>query len=83
MVTETLSIENKEVKPVEPVQMNIYQSNTYTKDLSWLCFDNAPRVQDRQQVTGQQSCISVFVAYPTFPSSNWSTNLDMTTVFHK
>ena len=29
---------NKEVKPVEPVQMNIYQSNVYRKDLSWLHF---------------------------------------------
>ena len=70
MVTETLSIENKEVEPVEPVQMNIYQSNTYTKDLSWLRFNNEPRVQDRQQVKDQQSCILVFVAYPTIASSN-------------
>ena len=35
-----------EVEPVEPVQMNIYQSNTYRKDLSWLNFDNEPRVQE-------------------------------------
>ena len=35
-----------EVEPVEPVQMNIYQSNTYRKDLSWLNFDNEPRVRD-------------------------------------
>ena len=39
------SIENKEVEPVEPVQMNIYQSNTYRKDLSRLHFDDEPRVQ--------------------------------------
>ena len=31
---------NKEVEPVEPVQMNIYQNNTYRKDLSWLHFKN-------------------------------------------
>ena len=42
--------ENKEVETVEPVQMNIYKSNTYRKDLSWLHFNNEPRVQERQQV---------------------------------
>ena len=52
------------------VQMNIYQSNTYGKDLSWLHFNHEPRVQERQQVKDQQSSISVFVAYPTIPSSN-------------
>ena len=26
---------------------NIYQSNTYRKDLSWLYFDDEPRVQER------------------------------------
>ena len=41
------------MEPVQPVQMNIYQSNTYTKDLSWLYFDDKPRVQERQQVKGQ------------------------------
>ena len=38
---------NKEVEPVEPVQMNMYQSNTYRKDLSWLHLDDEPRVQER------------------------------------
>ena len=56
--------ENKEVEPVEPVQMNIYQINTYRKDLSRLHFDDEPRVQQRQQVKDQQSCIFVSVAYP-------------------
>ena len=37
----------KDVEPVGPVLMNIYQSNTYRKDLSWLHFDNEPRVQER------------------------------------
>ena len=64
------SLENKEVEPVEPVQTNIYQSNTYRKDLSWLHFDDEPRVQERQQVKDQRSCVSVFVAYPTIISSN-------------
>ena len=61
----------KEVEPVEPVLKNIYQSNTYRKDLSWPHFDDEPRVQEKQQVKDQQSCISVFVACLTNPSSNW------------
>ena len=48
-----------------------YQSNTYRKDLSWPHFDNDPRVQEKQQVKDQQSCISAFVACLTNPSSNW------------
>ena len=64
------SLENKEVEPVEPVQTSIYQSNTYRKDLSWLHFNDELRVQERQQMKDQQSCISVFVVYPTIPSSN-------------
>ena len=63
-------LENKEVEPVEPVQMNIYQSNNYRKDLSWLHFSNQPRIQERQQVKEQQPYIFVFVAYLTFPSSS-------------
>ena len=35
---------------VEPVQMKLYESNTYRKDLSWLHFDSKSRVQDWQQV---------------------------------
>ena len=62
--------ENKEVEPVELVQMNIYQCNTYRKDLSWLHFSDEPRVQEKQQGKDQQSCISVSVAYLTIPSSN-------------
>ena len=64
-------LEKKEVEPVEPVLKNIYQSNTYRKDLSWTHFDNVLRVQEKQQVKDQQSCISVFVACLTHPSSNW------------
>ena len=65
-----MSLENKEEEPVEPVEMNIYQSNTYRKDLSWLHFHDEPRVQETQQVKDQQSYISVSVAYPAIPSSN-------------
>ena len=54
--------------PSEPVQMNIYLSNTI-EDLSLLHF-NQPAVEDRQQVRDKQSCISVFVAYLKIPSSN-------------
>ena len=57
------------LEPVEPVLKNIYQSNTYSKDLSWPHFDE-PRVQEKHQVKEQQSCILVFVASLTIPSSN-------------
>ena len=79
---EYTSHKNKEVEPVEPVQMNIYQINTHRKDLNWLHFDDGPRVQERQQVKDQQSCISIFVAYLKFQVATRSTSLDVTTVFH-
>ena len=55
------------MEPVQPFQMNIYKSNTYRKYLSWLHFGNEPRVQERQQMEDQRTCISVFVACPTNP----------------
>ena len=58
--TSTIRKWTSSVQQVQPVQMNIYQNNTCRKDLSWLPFDDEPRVQDRQQVKDQQSCISVF-----------------------
>ena len=61
------------MEPVEPVEMNICQSNTYRKGLSWLPFDNKPKGQTRQQLKEKQSYISV--AYLTILSG-------MTTVFH-
>ena len=64
------------------VQMNIYHSNTYRKDLSWLHFDNEPRVQEMKQLKDQQSCISIFVAYPTISSSNLEHQPEVTTIFH-
>ena len=57
-----------EQETVEPVQIKIYHSNAYRKDLSWLHFDDEPRVQERQHRKDQQSCISVIVAYLTIPS---------------
>ena len=59
------------METIEPVPKNIYQNNTYRKDLSWPHFDDEPRVQEKQQVKDQQSCVSVFVACLTNPSSNW------------
>ena len=58
-------------EPVEPVLKNIYERNTYRKDLSWPHFNNEPRIQGKQQVKRQQSCIFVFVAFLTIPSSNY------------
>ena len=63
---EKTPLEKKEVEPVDPVQMNIYQNNTYRKDLRWSHFDDEPRVSERQQVKG----ISVFAAYLQIPCTN-------------
>ena len=38
------------MEPVEPVLKNIYESNTYKKDLSWPHFDHGPSIQEKQQV---------------------------------
>ena len=54
---------------VTTVQVNIYESYIYRKDLSWLHFDEEPRIQERQQVKDQQSYISVFVTL-TFHNSS-------------
>ena len=64
------ALEKKEVEPVDPELKNIYQSKTYRKDLSWPYFSDEPRVQEKQQVKDQQSCIFVFVACVTIPSRN-------------
>ena len=42
-----LTLRKKEVEQVELVQMNIYESNTYSKDLTWLHFEDEARVQER------------------------------------
>ena len=64
------SLEKKEKEPVEPVLKNIYQGNTYRKDLSWPHFDDELSVQEKQQLKDQQFSIFVFVACLTIPSSN-------------
>ena len=61
--------------------MNIYQSSTYRKDLSWLCFDNEPRVHKRQQAKDQQPYMPVFVACLTQVAVG-RTSWDMAVVFH-
>ena len=58
------------MEPVRPAQMNTNQNNTYRKDLSRLQIDDEPLIQERQKGKEQHSCISIFVAYPTIPSSN-------------
>ena len=57
---EYTSYEKKEVEQIEPVLKNICQCDTYKKRLSWSHFDDEPRVQEKQQVKHQQSCIFVF-----------------------
>ena len=57
-------------RQVEPLLMNIYQSNTYRKDLRWPHFDDEQRVQEKHQLKDHQSCIFVFVACLTIPSRN-------------
>ena len=66
----TKIIAQRKVEPVEAVLKNIYQSNTYRKDLSWSNFDDEPRVQEKEQVKDQQSYLFVFVACLTISSSN-------------
>ena len=39
------------------------------KDLSWLQFDNEPRIQKRQQIKDQQNCMWIYVDYLTILSS--------------
>ena len=41
------------MEPVQSVKKNIYQSNTYRKDLRWPHFDNKLSIQVKQQVKDQ------------------------------
>ena len=50
--------------------MNIYYSNTYREDLTWLHFDAEPKILKRKQVKDQQSYVSAFVTYLKIPSSS-------------
>ena len=55
---------------MQPVQINIYQSNTYKKDFSWSHLDHEPRVQERQQMLNQRSYKHVSAIYLIYPSSS-------------
>ena len=70
MAENSCNLSEYRVEPVEPVQMNTYQSNAYRKELSWPHFDDKPRVEERQQAKDEQSYVSTFVAYLTIPKSN-------------
>ena len=56
------SLDNKKVEPVQPVQVNIYESHTFRKDLPWLHFDVWSRAEEKHQLYNQQS---VSIAYQT------------------
>ena len=71
------------METVEPILKNIYQRNTYQRqDLSWPHFDDEVRVQEKQQVKDQLSCIFVFVASLTIQVATWSNSPNATMVFH-
>ena len=50
--------------------MNVYQNNTYKKDLNWILFNDDQIAQKRQKVKDEQSYMLVFVAYLTFLTSS-------------
>ena len=60
------SHENRELEPVERVQMIFYQSNTYRKNLTWL--NQWLTVTASEEPTILHIC---FLAYLTFPSSSY------------
>ena len=65
--TSRLSSKIKKMDLVEPVQMNIYESNSYRKDLSWLHFSNEPRVQEKVKVASE---VPAVLHYLTTPSNS-------------
>ena len=69
------------MEPVELVLKNIYQSNTYRKDLSWPHFDDESGVQEKQQVKDQQSC-SFLELVQQFQIATRGASPDVTTVFN-
>ena len=59
------------MEPVQLVQMNISQSNTYKKYLAWRYFDEEPRVQEKQEVKDEQSHIHFSVVCPGYSYSSY------------
>ena len=53
-IMQYIRIKSREVEPVKKVQMNIYQTKICRKDLSWLHFDNEPRVQGQTHLFSHQ-----------------------------
>ena len=68
-MNEKTSLKNKEVEPVEPVQMNIYQINTFKKDLGCLHLMSQGFEAAREGLTVLHAYL-FFVAYLTVPVSN-------------
>ena len=62
------------MEPVQLVKKDICQSNTCVKDLSWLHFDDEPKVQERHQVKDQEYYSRVSVADLSYTSSSRSTS---------
>ena len=60
----------------------VQPENTYSSILKGTGhFHDEPRIQEKQQVKDQQSCI-VFAACLIFPTNTRGTRPDMTTLFH-
>ena len=68
------------MKPAEPVQMKIKQSNTYRKDLRLLHLEDKAGVQEAQQVKNLAYLFLQLISQ--FQEATRSTSPDMTTVFH-
>ena len=70
------------MEPVQRVQMNIYQSNTYSKNLNWLYLDDEPRAQEAAS-EGQTVPHTRFCSLSNFfQVAIRSTSPDIKTVFH-
>ena len=56
-------LQAEEVEPVQVIQMNNYQSDSYRKDLSWLHSDDEPRVQETQRVKDQDPQLGAMLSF--------------------
>ena len=62
----------EDIEPVQPVQMSIYKSNTYKKDLSWLYFRAESKFQRRRKQMNDKQCFTpVSVGYQAYSNSKW------------
>ena len=77
---ECTSHENKEVEPVQSVQMNIYQSITDGKDLDWLYSDQGIK-RDTNCWTNSPTHLFLQPIWHIQVTAK-STSQDMATVFH-